>query len=80
MRRQKVTLSLPVEAVRLARHMAVDRGLSLSRLLPEYVEELVVRDEGYREARERAVARMRRGMPMGVGEGPTWIREDLHER
>lgn len=77
---QNVTLSLPAEILREARHIAVERGVSLSKLLASYLEELVLREERYEEARKRAVARMRRGIAMGVGETPLWKRDDLHER
>lgn len=80
MRRQNVTLSLPPELLMAARHLAVERGISLSRLLALQLEMLVRRDSAYDQARERAIARMKRGLPMGVGESPNWTREELHER
>lgn len=80
MTRGNVTLSLPEETLRLARHLAVEKGVSLSRLLSDYLEEVVLRDERYHEARKTALARMTRGVRMGVGSKPTWSREDLHER
>lgn len=80
MERQNVTLSLPKDVVRQARHLAVERGVSLSALLSAYLEELVHSEPSYQQARERAIDRMRRGVRMGVGSRPTWTRDELHER
>ncbi len=80
MANQNVTLSLPRDVLLEARHLAVERGMSLSRLLAAYLQELVQRESRYDQAQERARARMRRGVPMGVGEKPGWTRDELHER
>ncbi len=80
MDRQDVTFSLPKDLLADARQLAVNRGVSLSRLVAAYLEEMVRRESGYEQAKQRAVARMRRGIPMGLGGRPTWTREDLYER
>jgi len=79
-KKQKVTLSLPHDLFLKARRLAAERGVSLSKLLASNLEELVEREPKYEEARKRAVERMRRGVPMGVGKKPTWTRDELHER
>jgi hypothetical protein len=73
-----VTLSLPDDLVREARHEAVDRGLSLSRYLAELLEHHLESRRRYREAQERMRRRMAEG-PLYIGE-ITWTRDDLHER
>lgn len=80
MERHNVTVSLPPEIVKQARHLAIERGTSLSGLLASCLEELVRNEPGYQQARERAVARMKKGVRMEVGERPTWTRDELHER
>jgi hypothetical protein len=76
-----VTLSLPPDLVRKAELVASERGLSLSTLVGSCLEEVVEpRMSAYEEARDRAIARMRQGLPMGVGERPGWTRDELHER
>ncbi len=80
MERHNVTVSLPHEILKQARHLAVERGTSLSGLLASCLEELVRNEPAYQQAKRRAVARMRKGVPMGVGERPTWTRDELHER
>lgn len=77
---RNVTISLPEETIKLARHIAVERGTSLSGLVAEYIEEIVERDQRYTTARARALERMERGTPMGLERTPHWRREDLHER
>ena len=80
MKTQNVTLSLPRDLVRKARHVAVERGVSLSTLVGTCLEEVVGPEPTYEQARDRAIARMRQGLPMGVGERPGWTRDELHER
>ncbi len=80
MEMQNVTVSLPRELVRRARHVAVERGISLSKLLAECVTRSLHHDEAYDAARARALARMDAGLPLGVGETPGWTRDELHER
>ena len=77
---QNVTLSLPKALLLQARHVAVDRGISLSRLLAEYMERAVVQGEQYEAARQHFLARMNEATSLGVGEKPTWTRDELHER
>jgi hypothetical protein len=77
--RQNVTLSLPRDVVLKARHIAVERGVSLSGLLSSVLEELVRREPEYEQARQEAVTMMHEGVVMGVDE-PDWTREQLHER
>ncbi len=80
MKNQNVTLSLPPDLVRKAEHVATERGLSLSTLVGSCLEEVVKPQLSYEEARDRAIARMRQGVSMGVGERPGWTRDELHER
>ena len=81
MKTQNVTLSLSPDLVRRAEHVAVERGLSLSTLVGSCLEEVVKSElSSYEQARDRAIDRMRQGLPMGVGERPGWTRDELHER
>ncbi len=45
MERQNITLSIPRETLKKAKHLAVAREQSLSGLLVEFIEELVRHDE-----------------------------------
>jgi len=79
--RRSVTLTLSAEIVRRARHLAVERGVSLSKLLSDELETLVVKDEQYERARKRLFARMREGFDFGLRDRrPSWSRDELHER
>ncbi len=75
-----VTVTLPEDLLREARHMAVDQGVSLSKFLASLVEERVRSSERYAAARERALSMMRSGLKLGMPDRPTWTREELHER
>jgi hypothetical protein len=75
-----VTLSLPEDLLREARHLAVDEGVSLSRFVALSLERRVEAVRGYRMARERQMRLVRQGLELGTHGTVTWARESLHER
>ena len=80
MAQQNVTLTLPTELVREARHLAVDRGVSLSKYLAQLLEDQVEGRRRYREARDRQRQLLDRGLDLGTQGQITWSRDSLHER
>ncbi|MCL5982044.1 MAG: CopG family transcriptional regulator [Firmicutes bacterium] len=80
MEKQNVTISVPKDILIKARHIAVNRQTSLSRLLAETLEDLVEKDETYHKAKVRQLATMKNGFNLGVEGQITWKREDLHAR
>lgn len=79
--RKNVTLTISEETLRQAKHLAVERGVSLSKFLSDHLETLVARDQRYEAAKRSAIARMRRGLEIGIGDnGIEWTRDELHER
>jgi len=78
--KQNITLSIPKDVLREAKHLAVDRGISLSGFLVEALEERVKRLSEMRRAGERQRALMRRGLKLGTKGKVHWTREDLHAR
>ncbi|HWO41614.1 MAG TPA: type II toxin-antitoxin system CcdA family antitoxin [Candidatus Eisenbacteria bacterium] len=80
MDKQNVTLSVPKDVLLEAKHLAIDRGLSLSGFLVEALEERVKRLSQMRRAAERQRALMRRGLTLGTNGRVRWRREDLHGR
>lgn len=80
METQNVTLTLPKELLRQAKHVAVERGTSLSRLLAEYMARAIRDDERYAAARQRISGRLARGLDLGTGGERPAPRESLHER
>jgi hypothetical protein len=77
---QNVTVSLPGDLLREARHLAVDRGLSLSRFIAVLLSEQLQPTRDYEAARQRQLQTMANGFPLGIGEQITWTRDELHER
>jgi hypothetical protein len=76
-----VTISLPEELVRQARHRAVDRGISLSKYVASVLDEELNKGEKKRlEAVERMIARMKKGYNLGLNDSIPWTRDELHER
>ena len=80
MARQNITLSIPREVLREVRLMAVEKGSSVSKLLAEYLERMLLDDEEYRAASERIRKRLKRGFDLGSQGRRSWTREELYER
>lgn len=73
-----VTVSLPEDLLREARHEAVDRGVSLSRYVADLLEQHLVARRRYREACYQQRALMEQG-PLRTIREITWTRDELHE-
>ncbi|MBS3975872.1 MAG: CopG family transcriptional regulator [Syntrophomonadaceae bacterium] len=80
MEKQNVTISVPKDVLKKAKHIAVNRQTSLSRLLAETLEDIVEKDDAYSKAKDRQLAAMKKGFDLGVKGEIVWKREDLHAR
>ena len=80
MEQQNVTLTLPAHLLQEARHLAVDRGVSLSRFLAQLLEQEVNQTRRSGAAWERTRRRLEEGLGYEIGERIPWSRDDLHER
>ncbi|MBV9278848.1 MAG: hypothetical protein JOZ41_02090 [Chloroflexi bacterium] len=76
--KRNLTIQLDAEIIRKARLLAVERSVSVSRLVAEQLERLVEDEARYRGARREALADLNSGFHMGGGPLPS--REELHER
>jgi len=79
METQNVTLAIPKETLRKAKLIAVQRHMSLSRLLTKSLEEMASESDGYEAARKSNLARFGK-YDMGTNGKITWTRDELHER
>lgn len=77
---QNVTLTLPEDLVREARHRAVDKGISLSRYLADVLEEQIRAQREYEQAKDRQLRLMKEGLPYTMPDPIPWTRDELHER
>lgn len=77
---QNVTLSLPKEILRKAKHIAIKRHTSLSALLAGTLEEIVNNEDMYEQSKNRQLLVMEQGFDLGIGGKVPWSRDDLHER
>jgi len=80
MERQNITLSIPRETLKKAKHLAVAKDQSLSGLLTKYIEDLVRKEEQYGKAQRRQLKLMEAGIDFGLKGAVNWAREDTHER
>lgn len=80
MEKQNVTISVPKDILKKAKHIAVNRQTSLSRLLAETLEYIVEKDDAYSNAKDRQLDTMKKGFDLGVKGEIAWKREDLHDR
>lgn len=77
---QNITLALPKDVLRRVKRLAVEKEMSVSRLLTETLQEVVYREDAYAEARGRALEAMEHPASLGTGGKARWTRQDLHER
>jgi hypothetical protein len=80
MERQNVTLSLPKDVLKQAKHIAVDKGVSLSGLLTDCLEDLVRDTASYEQAKKQALKHMNRKYDLGRKGAGALSRDSLHER
>ena len=80
MQTQNVTLSLPKDVLRQAKLVAVQRQVSLSRLLTHLIEDLVSSEQRYERSRRRHMAILEQGYDLGTRGRARASREELHER
>ncbi len=75
-----VTVSLPDDLLREAKHLAVDEGVSLSRFVARSLEQRIDGLRRYRRARERQLHQLDQGLVLGTNGTADWSRDSLHER
>jgi hypothetical protein len=73
-----ITLKIEADLLKEARVLAAEEGTSISALLAARLEQVVRERKGYRQARRRAVARLRKGFDLNWT--PPGSRDELHER
>lgn len=77
---QNVTISIPKDILRKAKILAVERNISLSRMLTIALTDLVNHDEEYTSARSHHLSWLKKGADLGTRGEINWKRENLHER
>jgi hypothetical protein len=74
-----LTVTIDAELLKRARIRALERGVSVNRLVAEYLEDFAGPDRTRRATRELLL--LSRSSSSGSGpEGRSWTRDQLHER
>lgn len=76
--KQNLTLRIDGDIIKKARILAAQKGTSISRLLADYLEEIVRDASRYESAHQQAIELMEAGFDLG-GSIPC-TRDDWHER
>lgn len=76
--KSNVTLKIDADLLREARILAAEEGSSISALLAARLEELVRKRKEYAQARQSALARLRKGYDLQFT--PPRSRDELYER
>jgi predicted transcriptional regulator len=76
--KRNLTIQLDADTIRKARILAVERSVSVSRLVADEIERMVKDEEQYHAAHRQALDLMSRGLHLG-GEIPP-SREELYDR
>jgi len=77
---RNVTLALPRALLRKVKLLAVERDMSISGLLTDFLEEIVKKHDDYERARRKAIRDLRRPPDLATGGRASWKRDDLHRR
>jgi hypothetical protein len=77
-KKTNITLKLDADLLRAVKVAAAERGMSISAVLAEKLEEFVKESDGYEKAMKRALARMKKGWDLGWQKPNS--RDELHER
>lgn len=80
MKKQNVTLSLPRDLLIKAKHIAIDKNISLSGMLTNMLREIVEREDEYIKAKEEHFKIMEEGNSYMVGDKNKWKKEEIHDR
>ena len=77
---KNVTLSLPESLVRRFRVYAAERGESMTSLMAQAIQKMIVEDQQTAKAKRRFIERIRNAPDRGTKGMIRWTREELHER
>lgn len=80
MDRQNVTLSLPKSLLKQAKIVAAQEEKSLSELIREVLRGKVEQQTGYQKAKQRHLALLQKGLPLGTKGLSSCTRDELHAR
>jgi hypothetical protein len=75
--KRNLTIQLDESTIRHARVVAAHRGMSLSGLVTQQLNQLAEADERYEHARAVALEALAEAVDRGA---PTWQREELYDR
>lgn len=76
--KQNITLSLDKELIQQIKILAAQRSTSISALLAEELQRLVAKNDAYEQAKQKALASLRKGYDLGGGNYLT--REEMYDR
>ncbi len=76
--KQNLTVSLDTDTIRKAKILAAGRNTSVTKLLTDYVEEMIAEEEKYDAAKRAALSYLENGFQLGGEVRST--REEWHER
>ena len=76
--KQNITLAVDKSLLKKARALAAKQGSSISAILAQELTRIAEREDGYRQAKQRALARLR--SPFRLGGEKMADRESLHDR
>jgi hypothetical protein len=77
MAKRNLTVQLDDDVIARAKIVAAKRGMSVSGLVAQQLEELAANDERYDDAMRLAVGAMRAAEPRS---GRRWARDELYDR
>lgn len=80
MDKQNITISVPKDVLKKVKHIAVERGTSVSALITNMMRELTISENSYEAAKQRHKKILEKGFNLGTYGKITWDRDSLHDR
>lgn len=76
--KQNITLSIEKELIKKGKILAARKGISVSKMMIDFLKEIVNKDDRYEAAKRNAMNILNKKFHLGGR--INWKREDLHER
>lgn len=77
---QNITLALPREILIKVKHIAIDRQMSVTKLVSNVLEDIVSREDSYKKAKKHYMEFISDHSQLNTGGTIQWKRDELHER
>ncbi|MCC6170345.1 MAG: CopG family transcriptional regulator [Caldilineaceae bacterium] len=80
MKTKTVTLDITQTVLRELEQIAAERHVPVTKLITDALEDLIMHERRYKDAKQRQLALIRQGLNLGTDGRSATSRDELHER